>query len=347
MSESTAAAATPTAGAGGKTGTSRLTMVEALNRALFEEMERDRRVVVLGEDVGVDGGVFRVTKGLRDKFGKDRVVDTPLAEMGIVGAGVGLALGGMIPVCEMQFSGFMNYAYGAIQPHATRFRCRTRGVRGVPMVIRAPSGGAIRALEHHSESEEAAYVCLPGLVVLMPSGPRTAYGLLKTAIRCGEPVVFFEPKSIYRAFRENVPENGEPIPLGKAAVDRAGDDLTVVTWGGMLRKCREAADLVAGETGKTVEILDLLSLLPLDAAAVLESVRKTGRCVVVHEAPKTGGYAGEIIARICEEAFFHLRAPLARVTAFDVPYPLFARENAYLPDTERIAAQMRKTLAEG
>jgi pyruvate/2-oxoglutarate/acetoin dehydrogenase E1 component len=325
----------------------RLTMVEALNRAFYEEMERDPRIVVLGEDVGVDGGVFRVTKGLQERFGKERVVDTPLAEFAIAATGVGLALGGMIPVCEMQFSGFMNYAYGSIQPHSSRFLSRTRGVRGVPMVVRAPSGGAIRALEHHSESEEASYCSVPGLVVVMPSGPASAYGLLKAALRCGEPVIFFEPKSIYRAFREEVPENGEPLPIGKCLVDREGTDLTVVAWGNMVRKSREAADLVAQETGASIEILDLVTLMPLDVETIGASVRKTGRLVVVHEAPKTGGYAGEIFARACEEAFYHLRAQPRRVASFDVPYPLFARENAYLPDTERITAAMKAALAEG
>jgi pyruvate dehydrogenase E1 component beta subunit len=323
-----------------------LTMVEALNRAMAEEMERDGRVMILGEDVGVDGGVFRVTKGLQERFGKDRVVDSPLAEGCIVGASVGLALGGMIPICEMQFSGFMNFAYGQIQPHMSRFLSRTRGQRKMQIVVRAPSGGGIRALEHHCESEEMSYVSVPGLVVLMPSGPRTAYGLLKAAIRSQEPVVFFEPKSIYRAFREEVPVDGEPYPLGKAEVLREGDDLTVVTWGAMVRRVKEAADRVHAETGAGIEIVDLLTLKPMDPEAVMGSVRKTGRCLVVHEAPRTGGFAGEIFARISEreDVFYALRAPLSRVTSFDVPYPLFARENAYLPDVDRIEAGMRKTL---
>jgi pyruvate dehydrogenase E1 component beta subunit len=323
-----------------------LTMVEALNRAMAEEMERDERVLLLGEDVGVDGGVFRVTKGLQERFGKHRVVDTPLAEAAIVGASVGLAIGGMRPVCEMQFSGFMNFAYGQIQPHMSRLLGRTRGGRRMPVVVRAPSGGGIRALEHHSESEEMSYVSIPGLVVLMPSGPRTSYSLLKAAIRSEEPVIFFEPKSIYRAFREDVPVDGEPFPIGKAEIVREGDDLTVVTWGAMVRKSREAADRAAQETGKSIEIVDLLTLKPMDPVAVMDSVKKTGRCVVVHEAPRTGGYAGEIFARICEreDVFGALRAPLARVTSFDVPFPLFARESAYLPDVERIAAQFVKTL---
>jgi pyruvate dehydrogenase E1 component beta subunit len=324
-----------------------LTMVDALNRALAEEMERDERVMCLGEDVGVDGGVFRVTRDLQKKFGKDRVVDTPLAEHCIVGASVGLAIGGMRPVCEMQFSGFMNFAYGQIQPHMSRFLGRTRGGRRMPVVVRAPSGGGIRALEHHCESEEMSYVSVPGLVVLMPSGPRTAYGLLKAAIRSEEPVIFFEPKSIYRAFREEVPVDGDPFPIGKAEIVREGTDLTVVTWGAMVRRSKEAADRVTKETGASIEIVDLLTLKPMDPEVVMTSVAKTGRCVVVHEAPRTGGFAGEIFARICErdDVFMSLRAPLARVASYDVPYPLFARENAYLPDIERIAGQFQKTLA--
>jgi pyruvate dehydrogenase E1 component beta subunit len=322
-------------------------MVDAINRALAEEMERDGRVVILGEDVGVDGGVFRVTRDLQKRFGRDRVVDSPLAEACIVGASVGLALGGMRPVCEMQFSGFMNFAYGQIQPHMSRFLSRTRGGRRMPVVVRAPSGGGIRALEHHCESEEMSYVSVPGLVVLMPSGPRTAYGLLKAAIRSEEPVIFFEPKSIYRAFREEVPVDGAPFPVGKAEIVQEGSDLTVVTWGAMVRRCREAAERVAKDSGASIEIVDLLTLKPMDPEAVMASVAKTGRCVVVHEAPRTGGFAGEIFARICEreDVFYGLRAPLARVCSFDVPYPLFARENAYLPDADRIEAQIRRTLA--
>jgi pyruvate dehydrogenase E1 component beta subunit len=330
-------------------GPNSLTMVEALNRAMAEEMERDPRVMILGEDVGVDGGVFRVTKGLQERFGKDRVVDTPLAEACIVGASVGLAIGGQVPVCEMQFSGFMNFAYGQIQPHMSRFLSRTRGQRRMPIVVRAPSGGGIRALEHHCESEEMSYVSVPGLVVLMCSGPRTAYGLMKAAIRAGEPVIFFEPKSIYRAFREEVPVDGEPMALGKAEVVRQGDDLTVVTWGAMVRKSKEAAEKACAATGKSIDVIDLLTLKPMDPEVVMESVKRTGRCVVVHEAPRTGGFAGEIFARISEreDVFYSLRAPLARVASYDVPYPLFARENAYLPDTDRIEAQLVKTLGQG
>ena len=321
--------------------TEKMTMVQAINRALDEEMERDPTIILLGEDIGVDGGVFRVTQGLQAKYGADRVVDTPLTEAGIVGVGIGLAIGDMRPVCEIQFSGFMNYCFEQIQPHASRFRQRTCGSQTVPMVVRAPSGGGIRALEHHSESEEAMYVHTPGLVVLMPSGPRTAYGLLKAALRSPDPVIFFEPKSIYRAIKEDVPVGGGALPIGKAEVAQAGTDLTVVTWGAMLKRTREAlADL----PDLSVEILDLLTLNPLDHDAIIASVKKTGRLVVVHEAPRTAGLAGEIYARVCEDAFYHLRAPMMRVCGWDVPFPLLAREAAYIPDKQRIAAAIVKVM---
>jgi pyruvate dehydrogenase E1 component subunit beta len=318
----------------------RITMVQAINQALAEEMERDPSIILLGEDVGVDGGVFRVTQGLQARFGADRVVDTPLAESGIAGAAVGLAIGGMRPVAEVQFSGFMNYAFEQIQPHVSRFRQRTCGGRPMRIVFRAPSGGGIRALEHHSESEEAMYLQTPGLLVLMPSGPRTAYGLMKMACRSDDPVIFFEPKAVYRAIKEEVPIDGEPIPIGKGEIVQEGSDVTVVTWGAMVKKVREA---IEGHDA-SIEVVDLLTIKPMDHDLVIESVKKTGRLVVVHEAPRTGGLAGEIFARVCEDAFYHLRAPMKRVTAYDVPYPLFARENAYLPDKPRILAALDEAL---
>ena len=318
----------------------RITMVQALNQALAEEMERDPTIILLGEDVGVDGGVFRVTQGLQARFGQDRVVDTPLAESAIAGTAVGLALGGMRPVMEIQFSGFMNFAYEQIQPHASRMRLRTSGQRPVRMVVRSPSGGGIRALEHHSESEEAMYLQTPGLIVLMPSGPRNAYGLLKTALRADDPIIFFEPKSVYRAIKEEVPIGGEPIPLGQAEIARTGTDVTVVTWGAMVKR---TLDAIEGHPA-SIEVVDLLTIKPMDHDAVIASVKKTGRLVVVHEAPRTGGLAGEIFARICEDAFYDLRAPMKRVTSYDVPYPLFARENAYLPDKHRILAGIDEAL---
>jgi pyruvate dehydrogenase E1 component beta subunit len=318
----------------------RITMVQALNQALAEEMERDPTIILLGEDVGVDGGVFRVTQGLQAKFGADRVVDTPLAESGIAGTAVGLALGGMRPVMEIQFSGFMNFAFEQLQPHVSRFRQRTCGGRPMRLVCRAPSGGGIRALEHHSESEEAMYLNTPGFIVMMPSSPRNAYGLMKTAVRLDDPVIFFEPKNVYRAVKEEVPVDGEPIPVGRAEIPQEGTDVTVVTWGAMVKRTMDA---IAGHSA-SIEVVDLLTLKPMDHDAVIRSVKKTGRLVVVHEAARTGGMAGEVFARVCEDAFYDLRAPMKRVTGYDVPYPLFARENAYLPDKHRILAAIDEVL---
>jgi pyruvate dehydrogenase E1 component beta subunit len=323
------------------TATQPLTMVEALNLALADEMAADERVIVLGEDVGVDGGVFRVTKGLRDRFGADRVVDTPLAEDAIVGASIGLALGGMRPVCEIQFSGFMHQSFAQWQSHCGRYRSRTRGQRGLPLTCRAPSGGGIKALEHHSESEEMLFAHTPGLKVVMPSGPRNAYGLLRAAIRDEDPVVFLEPKAVYRAFREPVVPD-ETIDIGQAAMVREGADLTLVTYGAMLRTSLQAVDAVGEDA--SIEVIDLQTIAPYDSDAVARSVEKTGRCVVVHEAVRTGGMAAEVIARLNEDCFYSLEAPVARVTGWDVPYPLYAREKAFLPDAERIAQAIRATL---
>ncbi len=336
----TAPAAAPTASG---VPTTPITMVEALNHALADEMAQDPRVLVLGEDVGVDGGVFRVTKGLRDRFGADRVVDTPLAEDAIVGVSIGLALGGMRPVCEIQFSGFMHQAFAQFQSHAGRYRARTRGQRCVPMVCRAPSGGGIKALEHHSESEEMLFVHTPGLKVVMPSGPRSAYALLRAAIRDDDPVVFLEPKSIYRAVREVVVA-GEVGEIGKAAVVREGSDLTIVTYGAMLRTSLAAAEKAAAQERASIEVVDLLSLSPYDSDTVARSVEKTGRCVVVHEAVRTGGMAAEVVARLNEDCFYSLEAPVARVTAWDIPFPLYAREKAMLPDVDRVLTAVLATL---
>jgi pyruvate dehydrogenase E1 component beta subunit len=318
-------------------------MVEALNLALAAEMAADPRVMVLGEDVGVDGGVFRVTKGLRDRFGADRVVDTPLAEDAIVGAAIGLAIGGMRPVCEIQFSGFLHQAFAQFQSHAGRYRARTRGQRPVPLVCRAPSGGGIKALEHHSESEEMLYAHTPGIKVVVPSGPRSAYALLRAAIRDDDPVLFLEPKSVYRAFRETlVPE--EVAAIGKSHVVKPGADLTLVTYGAMLRTSVIAVERAEKELGASIEVIDLQTVAPYDSDTVAASVARTGRCVVVHEAVRTGGMAAEVIARLNEDCFYSLEAPVARVTGWDVPYPLYAREKAFLPDPERVFAAIRATL---
>ena len=299
-------------------------------------------MLVLGEDVGENGGVFRATEGLLDAFGEDRVIDTPLAESGIVGTAIGMAAYGFRPVPELQFSGFMYPAFDQIVSHAARLRTRSRGRFTCPMVVRAPYGGGIRAPEHHSESKETFYTHEPGLKVVVPSTPYDTKGLLAASIRDPDPVVFLEPKLIYRAFREDVPEESYTVELGEAAVRRDGDDLSVFTWGAMTRPTLEAAEAVA-EDGIDCEVVDLRTLSPMDTDAIVESFKKTGRAVVVHEAPKTGGLAGEITATIQEEALYYQEAPINRVTGFDVPYPLYALEDYYLPEDMRIEDAIRET----
>lgn len=321
-----------------------MTMVEALNHALRQEMERDDEVVVLGEDVGEVGGVFRVTDGLVDEFGEERVVDTPLAEAVIVGASLGMAVHGLKPVCEMQFSGFSYHAMHQIENHVARFRWRTRGRFHVPMVIRMPYGAGVRALEHHSESREVFFNHIPGLKVVIPSGPRLARALLVSSIRDPDPVIFMEPKFLYRQFREEVPEEEETHPLGEARVAREGGDLTAVAWGAMLPRTLAAAEEMAEEEGVEVEVVDLLTLSPLDSKTFTESVRRTGRAAVVHEAHRSWGPGGEVVARIMEDAFWYLEAPIQRITAPDVTVPFFAREKAYLPDKNRIRKGFRAAL---
>jgi len=312
-----------------------LTLVQAVRDGLYGEMERDEDVVVMGEDVGENGGVFRATQGLYDEFGEERVVDTPLAESGIVGTAIGMAAYGLRPVPEMQFSGFMYPAFDQIVSHAARLRTRSRGRYTCPMTVRAPYGGGIRAPEHHSESKEAFYVHEPGLKVVVPSTPTEAKGLLAASIRDPDPVIFLEPKLIYRAFREEVPDESYTVDLGEASVRREGEDVTVVTWGAMARPTMEAAADLADE-GIDCEVVDLRTLSPMDTDTVVESFEKTGRAVVVHEAPKTGGLAGEIVATLQEEALLYQEAPVERVTGFDVPYPLYALEDYYLPEPARI-----------
>ena len=324
------------------TNSQNLTLVQAVRDGLKSEMERDDDVLVLGEDVGTNGGVFRATEGLLEAFGEDRVIDTPLAESGIVGTAIGMAAYGFRPVPELQFSGFMYPAFDQIVSHAARLRTRSRGRFTCPMVVRAPYGGGIRAPEHHSESKEAFYTHEPGLKVVVPSTPYDTKGLLAASIRDPDPVVFLEPKLIYRAFREDVPEEPYTVELGEAAVRREGEDLSVFTWGAMTRPTLEAADSVA-EDGIDCEVVDLRTLSPMDTDAIVESFKKTGRAVVVHEAPKTGGLAGEITATIQEEALYYQEAPINRVTGFDVPYPLYALEDYYLPEDTRIEDAIRET----
>ena len=323
----------------------KLNMVKALNLALLEEMERDNDVLVLGEDVGVDGGVFRVTDDLQRKFGSQRVIDSPLAEAAIIGTAVGMALYGLKPICEIQFSGFAFQCFHQIENHCARYRMRSQGRFHIPMVIRMPYGGGVRALEHHSESEEQFYAHIPGLKMVIPSGPRTARGLLAAAIRDPDPVIFFEAKALYHAAKEDVPDESEALPIGRAQIAREGDALTLVAYGAMLRVALEAADILRIEDGARVEVIDLLTISPLDRDALVTSVKKTGRAVVVHEAPRSFGPGAEIAASIMDGAFLSLEAPIRRVTAHDVPFVGFAREKANVPDVPRVVAAVRETLA--
>jgi pyruvate dehydrogenase E1 component beta subunit len=335
------AAETATAGS----DTDRLTLVEAVCEGLHEEMARDDSVVVLGEDVGENGGVFRATDGLYEEFGSERVVDTPLAESGIVGSAIGLALSGLRPVAEMQFMGFIYPAFDQLVSHAARLRSRSRGQYSVPLVVRAPYGGGIRAPEHHSESKEAFFVHEPGLKVVVPSTPADAKGLLAAAIRDPDPVVCLEPKLVYRAFPGDVPRGAYETPLGEAAVRREGTDVSLFTWGAMTRPSLVAADNLADEHGVDVEVVDLRSLSPLDREAITGSFRDTGRAVVVHEAPETGGLGAEVAATLQEEALLYQEAPVRRVAGFDTPVPLHALEDYYLPQAVRIEEAVLETVA--
>ncbi len=322
----------------------KLTMVQAINLALHEEMARDGDVVVLGEDVGEDEGVFRVTAGLHEAFGPERVIDTPLAEGGILGVGIGMALAGLKPIAEMQFSGFSYLMIPQLENHASRFRSRTQGEYTVPLVVRMPYGGGVRALEHHSESREVFYAHMPGVKTVIPSGPRNARALLAAAIRDPDPVVFMEPKRSYRAFREEVPDEPEVMEIGRAQVVQEGRDLTLISWGAMMRPTLEAARQVGEARGASVEVIDLLTMAPLDAETLAASVRKTGRCVVVQEAPRSYGPSSEIVAQINDRALMYLEAPVGRVTHYDVVTPQFARENLYLPTPEQVRQTIEQTL---
>ncbi|UCG05141.1 MAG: alpha-ketoacid dehydrogenase subunit beta [Desulfobacterales bacterium] len=323
----------------------KMTMVQALNLALRQEMEKDDSVVVLGEDVGVDGGVFRVTDGLINQFGDQRVLDTPLAESGIVGMSIGMAAYGLKPVCEIQFSGFAYQNFHQIENHAARLRWRSQDRYHVPMVLRAPYGGGVRALEHHSESREAYWAHTPGLKMVIPSGPRNARGLLVSAIRDPDPVIFYEPKALYRAFREDVPEEEEIMAIGEPRCVRQGSDLTMISYGAMMRPTLEAAVELKEKDGVEAEVIDLLTISPLNEKILVESVKKTGRAVVIHEAPRSFGPGAEIVSRLMEKAFYYLEAPIERVTGYDIIIPLFSREKAYLPSVQRIIRSARKVLA--
>ncbi|WP_395769331.1 alpha-ketoacid dehydrogenase subunit beta [Arenimonas sp.] len=321
-----------------------ITLIEALTQAMAYEMRRDPSVLVLGEDVGVNGGVFRATSGLIQEFGADRILDTPLDETTIAGLTVGLAAQGMKPIAEAQFDGFMYPMVDHIICHAARLRYRTRGRMSCPMVLRVPWGGGIRAPEHHSEANEAIFTNVPGLRVVMPSSPQRAYGLLLAAIRDPDPVIFFEPKRIYRQYKEEVPDDGEALPLDVCFVLRDGSDVTLVTWGSQVKETLEAADALAKD-GISAEVIDLATVKPLDFDTIHESVKKTGRCVIVHEAPRTAGFGAEIAAQLAEKAMYDLVAPVERVTGYDTHIPLFRLEMKYLPSVEKIVAAAKRTLA--
>jgi pyruvate dehydrogenase E1 component beta subunit len=321
-----------------------ITLIEAITQALAWELKHDDSVVILGEDVGVNGGVFRATAGLQQTFGSERVIDTPLDETTIAGLTVGMATQGMKPVAEAQFDGFMYPMVDHIVCHAARFRNRTRGRMNCPMVLRVPWGGGIRAPEHHSEANEAIFTNVPGLRVVMPSSPQRAYGLLLAAIRDPDPVIFFEPKRIYRQYKEEVPDDGEALPMDVCFVLRDGSDVTLVTWGAQVKETLEAAEALEKE-GVSCEVIDVATLKPLDFDTIHESVKKTGRCVIVHEAPRTAGFGAEIAAQLAEKAMFDLVAPVERVTGYDTHIPLFRLEMKYLPSVEKIIAATKRTLA--
>ena len=321
-----------------------ITLIEAVTQALAWEMAHDESVVVLGEDVGVNGGVFRATVGLQEKFGPWRVIDTPLCETSIAGLSVGMAAQGMKPVPEAQFEGFIYPMLEHLMCHAARMRTRTRGRLSCPLVVRAPWGGGIRAPEHHSEANEALFANVPGLRVVIPSSPARAYGLLLAAIRDPDPVIFFEPKRIYRQYKEEVPDDGEALPLDVCYVLRDGKDVTLVSWGATIKETLEAADVLAAE-GISAEVIDVATIKPLDFDTIHESVTKTGRCVIVHEAPKNVGVGAEIAARLAEHAMYDLVAPVERVTGYDTHIPLFRLEMKYLPGVQRIVEAAKRTLA--
>jgi pyruvate dehydrogenase E1 component beta subunit len=321
-----------------------ITLIEALTQAMAHELRTDANVLVLGEDVGVNGGVFRATSGLIQEFGPQRIIDTPLDETTIAGLSVGLAAQGMKPIAEAQFDGFMYPMVDHIICHAARMRHRTRGRLSCPMVLRIPWGGGIRAPEHHSEANEAIFTNVPGLRVVIPSSPQRAYGLLLAAIRDPDPVVFFEPKRIYRQYKEEVPDDGEALPLDVCFVLRDGADVTLVTWGAQVKETLEAAEVLAKE-GISAEVIDVATLKPLDFDTIHESVKKTGRCVIIHEAPRTAGFGAEVAAQLAEKAMFDLVAPVERVTGYDTHIPLFRLEMKYLPSADKIVAAAKRTLA--
>ncbi|MGB5086284.1 MAG: alpha-ketoacid dehydrogenase subunit beta [Methylocystis silviterrae] len=322
---------------------SEITLVEAVNLALARAMSEDEDVLLLGEDIGVNGGVFRATNGLQARFGRERVIDTPLAEGGIAGVAVGMAAMGLKPVAEIQFSGFIYPAIDQIINHASRMRNRTRGRLTCPMVLRSPCGAGIHAPEHHSESPEAMFAHMPGLRVVAPSSPARAYGLLLASVRDPDPVIFLEPTRLYRLFRQEVEDDGVELPLDACFILREGADATVVTWGAMVPETLAAAEKLE-EEGVMIEVIDVATLKPLDVETILRSVEKTGRCVIVHEAPRTAGFGAEVAAEIAERALYSLLAPIKRVTGYDVIVPLAKLEKQYIPSVDRIVDGVRQVM---
>jgi 2-oxoisovalerate dehydrogenase E1 component subunit beta len=321
-----------------------LTLIEAVTLALEHEMAKDKEIVLLGEDVGVNGGVFRATDGLQAKYGAERVIDTPLAEAMIVGLSVGMAAQGMKPVPEIQFMGFVFPAFNQIATAVARMRNRTRGRLTLPMTIRMPYGGGIHAPEHHSESTEALFAHLPGLRVVIPSNPSRAYGLLLASLRDPDPVIFLEPKRVYRMVKHEIEDNGEAYPLDTCFIDREGSDITLVSWGAMMHETLLAADELE-KAGVSVEVIDLATIAPIDMESIFESVRKTGRCVIVQEAPRAGGLGSEIAAELAERELFSLIAPVGRVAGYDTIMPYAKLEGQYMPSVERVVDEARRVLA--
>ncbi|MCG8617940.1 MAG: alpha-ketoacid dehydrogenase subunit beta [Desulfobacterales bacterium] len=320
----------------------KINMVQALNTTLHDVMEKDSSVLIMGEDVGVNGGVFRVTDGLYEKFGRERAIDSPIAEASILGTAIGMAIAGLKPVVEMQFSGFSYEMMHQLEGNASRMRNRSRGQFSVPLVVRMPYGGGVRALEHHSESKEAYYAHTAGVKVVIPSSPSNAGPLLKAAIEDPDPVIFMEPKRSYRSFKESV--TLKDYAIGRAEIVQPGEDITIVSWGAMMRDTLKAVEMIGKETAFSPEIIDLLTISPMDADTIVKSVKKTGRCVVVQEAQRSFGPASEIIALINDHALMYLEAPVKRVTMYDIIMPLFAREMMYLPSKEKIVRAIRETL---
>ncbi|MEK6946103.1 MAG: alpha-ketoacid dehydrogenase subunit beta [Nanoarchaeota archaeon] len=318
-------------------------VVQAVTMALRQELARDKNVVVMGEDVGVNGGVFRATDGLQKEFGPNRVIDTPLAELGIVGAAIGMAVNGLRPVAEIQFSGFMYGPFDQLLSHAARIRGRSRGRFTCPLVVRTPYGTGIKALELHCESGEAMFAHIPGLKMVVPSNPYDTKGLLAAAIRDPDPVIFYEPMRIYRAIKQDIPEEEYIVPLGKANIIQQGDQITLIAWGAMVKTCQEAIEKLNGKY--SVELIDLRTINPYDAETVLNSVKKTGRCVIAHEAQRTAGFAAELIASINEKVLLNLQAPVVRVTGPDVSVPFAKLEGYYLPDAQRIIKGIEKVMS--